>query len=97
MLAEGAFVELVVWRVPSSVSGSSHGLKYRLALAVDGVCVLRYDNEADKGDHKHLREMQLPYSFSTPEQLLVDFWADVDGWRFWRTCLPPITHVSRGL
>ena len=28
-----------------------HGFKYRLAFVVNGVCVLRYDNEAGKGDH----------------------------------------------
>ncbi len=34
-------------------AGSSHGFKYRLAYVVDGVCVVRYDNEVDKGDHRH--------------------------------------------
>jgi uncharacterized protein DUF6516 len=81
VIAEEAFVELVVWQVKSPVSGSSHGFKYRLALVVNGVCVLRYDNEAGKGDHKHLGEKQSPYVFTTPEQLLADFWNDVDQWR----------------
>ena len=49
VLAEDAFVELVVWQVPSPGSGSTHGFKYRLALVVNGVCALRYDNEAGKG------------------------------------------------
>ncbi|MFY9316095.1 MAG: DUF6516 family protein [Burkholderiales bacterium] len=49
VLSEAAFAELVVWRVPAPVRGSQHGLRYRLALVVDGVCVLRYDNEAGKG------------------------------------------------
>ena len=31
-------------------------IKYRLALVVDGLCVLRYDNETGKGDHRHIRE-----------------------------------------
>jgi len=78
VIAEDAFVELVVWRVPSSVTGSAHGFKYRLALVVNGECVLRYDNEAGKGDHKHLDGEQIPYAFTTPEQLLTDFWNDVD-------------------
>lgn len=82
VVAEGAFVELVVWRVPSPVPGSAHGFKYRLALVVNGVCVLRYDNESGKGDHKHIGEEETPYSFTTPEQLLEDFWNDVDHWRF---------------
>jgi hypothetical protein len=81
VLAENAFVELVVWQVPSPVLGSAHGFKYRLALVVEGVCVLRYDNEAGKGDHKHLGGEQTSYTFTTPAQLLADFWDDVDRWR----------------
>src|SRR5674476_432706 len=54
VLDVGAFVEIVVWRLPQSVRGSEHRFKYRLALVVDGVCVLRFDNEAGKGDHKHV-------------------------------------------
>jgi uncharacterized protein DUF6516 len=81
VVAEDAFVELVVWQVPSPVAGSSHDFKYRLALVVNGVCVLRYDNEAGKGDHKHVGEREVPYSFTNPAQLLADFWNDVDHWR----------------
>jgi len=81
VIAEDAFVELVVWKVPESVSGSAHGFKYRLALLVAGECVLRYDNEAGKRDHRHLGGEESPYSFITPERLLADFWNDVDRWR----------------
>jgi hypothetical protein len=81
VIAEDAFVELVVWRVPSPVPSSAHGFKYRLALVVNGECVLRYDNEAGKGDHKHFDGEQIPYAFTMPEQLLADFWNDVDRWR----------------
>jgi hypothetical protein len=75
---ESVFVEMVVWQVPSPVRGSTHGFKYRLALVVDGICVLRY---AGKGDHRHLRGEQAPYAFTTPAQLLADFWNDMDPWR----------------
>jgi hypothetical protein len=51
--SESAFAELVLWRLPRSVEGSAHGFKYRLAYVVAGKCVLRYDNEAGKGDHLH--------------------------------------------
>jgi hypothetical protein len=81
VIAEDAFVELVVWQAPSPVPGSAHGFKYRLAFVVNGVCVLRYDNEAGKGDHKHLGQQEAPYTFTTPAQLLTDFWNDVDRWR----------------
>jgi hypothetical protein len=36
------------------VRGSRHQYKYRLVLVVNDDCVLRYDNEAGKGDHKHV-------------------------------------------
>jgi len=60
------------------VPGSTHLLKYSLALIVRGVCVLRYDNEAGKGDHKHIGELEVPYRFTTPAALIADFWRDVD-------------------
>ena len=76
-----SFVEIVVWRVPVSVLGSDHDLKYRLAFIVDGVCVLRYDNETGKGDHRHIGDSEEPYAFSTHDALLADFWDDVEAWR----------------
>ncbi|HEX2256783.1 MAG TPA: DUF6516 family protein [Afifellaceae bacterium] len=81
VLDASSFVEIVVWRVPAPVAGSAHSFKYRLALVVDGVCVLRYDNEAGKGDHRHLGDREQPYAFSGYEALLADFWRDVDEWR----------------
>ena len=79
-VSENAFVEMVVWRVPSPVTGSPHGFKYRLAFVVNGRCVLRYDNERGKGNHKHVGEDESPYAFTTPQALLHDFWNDVDNW-----------------
>jgi hypothetical protein len=76
-----AFVELVVWRLPRPARGSRHRFKYRLALVIDGVCVLRYDNEAGKGDHRHVRDSEEPYYFTDPDALLADFWRDVEDWR----------------
>ena len=76
-----SFVELRVWRVPQPVKGSAHDLKYALAYVVDGVCVLRYDNEAGKGDHRHIGAAETAYAFTTPAVLLTDFWKDVDQWR----------------
>jgi hypothetical protein len=49
-----------------------------LAYVVEGVCVLRYDNETGKGDHRHIGKKETPYRFSTPEKLLEDFWNDVE-------------------
>ena len=81
IISKDAFVEMVVWRLPSPLPGSHHGFKYRLALVVKGSCVLRYDNEASKGDHKHMGEKDMPYAFTTPQKLLDDFWKDADHWR----------------
>lgn len=80
-VSEDAFVEMVVWRLPSPATGCHHGFKYRLALVVKGRCVLRYDNERGKGDHKHIGEEETPYTFTTPQALLNHFWNDVDKWR----------------
>jgi hypothetical protein len=77
-ITESAFVEMLVWCLPVPLSGSSHGFKYRLALVVNGVCVLRYDNEVGKGDHKHAGREEFSYTFTTPQALLDDFWNDVD-------------------
>jgi len=80
VLAEDVFAEIVVWRAPESVRGSRHDLKYGLALVAKGESVLRYDNEAGKGDHRHVGRREMPYRFVSADELLADFWADVDQW-----------------
>lgn len=82
VISENTFVEIVVWRILSPVEGSQHSFKYRLALIVNGECVLRFDNERGQGDHKHLGKDRIPYEFSTAQALINDFWKDVDQWRF---------------
>jgi hypothetical protein len=81
VLSPRAFVEIVVWRLPRPLKASVHRFKYRLALVADGRCVLRYDNEAGKGDHRHLLDVEQPYRFRDPATLLTDFWRDVEEWR----------------
>lgn len=81
ILSETAFVEMIIWRVPEQVPGSNHAFKYRLALISEGVCVLRYDNETGKGDHKHLAEREVTYQFVDLGTLQTDFWNDVETWR----------------
>ncbi len=80
VLDDKSFVEIVVWQVPRPVRGSNHRFKYRLALIHEGVCVLRYDNEAGKGDHRHAGEAETPYAFTDADRLLADFWRDVASW-----------------
>jgi hypothetical protein len=73
-----SFVEIVVWRVPRPVPGSKHEFRYRLALVIDEVCVPRYDNEAGKGDHRHIAGVEESYAFIDAETMLEDFWRDVE-------------------
>lgn len=75
-----AFAELVLWRVPRPVAGSAHNFKYRLAYVVDGTCVVRYDNEAGKGDHRHFGNDESAYAFTTPDRLVSDFESDIARW-----------------
>ena len=81
VLGEDRFAEIVIWRVPSLVRGSAHEFKYRLANVVDGVCVLRFDNETGKEDHGHAGEREEPYAFVSPECLIEDFWHEIQDWR----------------
>ncbi len=78
---EAGFIEVVVWRLPQPLSSSTHSLKYRLAYVVGNECVLRYDNEAGKGDHRHVGTEEMPYVFVSVDQLLEDFLADVAEWK----------------
>jgi uncharacterized protein DUF6516 len=80
VLDEKSFVELVVWRLAHPVAGCRHDLKYRLAYVVEGVCVVRYDNEAGKGDHRHFGGREMRYAFRSLDALQVDFWSDVAQW-----------------
>lgn len=77
LLSRRAFVEIVIWKLPKPLSQSIHTFKYRMAYVANGRCVLRFDNEAGKGDHKHLDEVEVPYQFTDLGQLQDDFWAAV--------------------
>ncbi|HZZ93672.1 MAG TPA: DUF6516 family protein [Usitatibacter sp.] len=78
--SDAAFAELVLWRVREPPVGSVHGYKYRLAYVVDQVCVLRYGNEAGKGDHRHFGNKETVYVFQMPEKLIADFERDIARW-----------------
>ena len=81
ILEDEAFVQLVVWRLDRPLEGCEHRFKYRLAYVVHGVCVVRYDNEAGKGGHRHVGKRERPYPFSSLDRLQADFWADVARWK----------------
>ena len=52
-------------------------MKYSLFYGRPGERLAGYDNERGRGDHRHLVGKEELYSFSTPEQLIADFLADV--------------------
>lgn len=78
VLSNGAILELVIWRLPKPVEGSRHSYKYRLFYGRTGERIVGYDNERPKGDHRHIDGSEEPYAFTTVENLVRDFLADVE-------------------
>ncbi len=76
-----AVAEMKLWRVPGAVAGSKHMYKYSLYYGRHGKRLIGYDNEAGKGDHRHYEDREEVYRFTTPEQLMADFLADVQALR----------------
>ena len=74
---DGLIMEMTIWQVPEPVAASAHWLKYSLFYGYPGKRVIGYDNERGKGDHKHLGDQELDYRFTSVEQLVADFLADV--------------------
>ena len=79
-IGETMFADLVIWLVPEPLRGSAHPFKYRLAFVADGVCVMRYDNEAGKGDHRHYGGKESRYAFSDADELIAAFQVDIARW-----------------
>jgi hypothetical protein len=78
IIDDATFFEVVLRHLPSAVPGSTHPFKYRLALVVNGVCVLRYDNERGKGDHRHPGDSDEAIAFTSLEALFDAFQADME-------------------
>ena len=81
VLSDESIIEIVVWRLPRPASDRPHGFKYRLYYGRRGVCLVRYDNETGKGDHRHVASKEMPYVFVSADKLLDDFLADVATWK----------------
>ena len=76
---DGAIREMVLWQLPEKTAENSHGLKYRLFYGLaEGTCVVRYDNEAGKGGHRHRRGKEERYRFRDVETLVADFQKDIE-------------------
>jgi len=75
---DGAIREMVIWKLPSFDPERPHGLKYRLYYGYPDRCLIRYDNERGKGDHRHIGNQETPYTFESVEKLVADFQRDID-------------------
>lgn len=74
---DGALREMVLWQVPRT-EYHPFGLKYRLYYGdAEGNCLVRYDNERGKGDHRHLIDREGPYQFIDVDVLVADFLSDI--------------------
>ena len=75
----GRIIEVIIWHLSEPLHGSTHPYKYRLYYGnVDGNCLVRYDNERGKGDHRHVGDKEEPYTFGTLRKLVEDFEADIE-------------------
>lgn len=75
---DGSIQEIVIWEVPKPVLGSKHSYKYSLYFGRHGQRLVGYDNERGKGDHKHIKGVELPYQFQGVKQLVSDFLNDME-------------------
>jgi hypothetical protein len=54
------------------------GINHRLYFGDSaGSCLVRYDNDSGKGDHKHIGEKEMAYEFVGRDKLIDDFYHDV--------------------
>ena len=79
MYADGAIREMVLWQLPKKTYDRPYRLKYRLYYGLtDGTCIVRYDNESGKGDHKHTKDQEEFYLFKDVETLVEDFLEEIE-------------------
>jgi len=77
IFTDGAILEMVIWKLPMPDKERPHGIKYRLFYGLPGQCLVRYDNEKGKGDHRHYKNKEESYHFVSVEVLVEDFKNDV--------------------
>ena len=77
--SDGALREMVLWQLSSRTPDKPHGMKYRLYYGLgDGTCLIRFDSESGKGDHKHIGSREKSYRFIDVETLVADFLAEIE-------------------
>ena len=78
-------LEMVIWQLPEKTTDRPHGLKYRFFCGTADTCLVRYDNETGKGDHRHYGDQEEMYPFQAIERLVKDFRSDcvrMAGWEW---------------
>lgn len=70
-------IDIKIWQLPRTSDERPHGIKYSLFYGRVGERIVGYDNELGKGDHRHYSNREEPYTLSSIEALLSDFYADV--------------------
>jgi Family of unknown function (DUF6516) len=77
--SDGSIREMILWQLFKKTPDRPHQLKYRLYYGLeDGTCIVRYDNETGKGDHKHIKGIEKNYRFIDIEILVADFLEDIE-------------------
>ena len=79
---DGSVREMVLWQLPKRSKDRPHGFKYRLYYGLsDGTCIVRFDNETGKGDHRHVKGKEQRYIFKDVETLVKDFLMEIENVR----------------
>lgn len=76
----GNTIETTIWRVPIT-KDKPHGYKYSLVYIVNDKRVIGYDNAEGKGDHRHYKEYEEGYQFTTVWKLIKDFYRDIEKYK----------------
>ena len=71
-------IEVKMWEMAATTADKPYGYKYSLVYIVNGVRVIGYDNAEGRGDHRHYLETERPYRFKSLNQLVADFYDDID-------------------
>jgi len=68
---------MTIWELPQPDVERAHGMKYSLFYGYPGERLVGYDNERGKGDHRHYGNSEERYAFTSVEQMIADFEADI--------------------
>ena len=80
VFGESEFVEIKIYEVENSRL-FPEGIKYSMVFVKNGICLLRYDNERNKGHHKHISGKESGIEFKGVEQLKKSFYEEVNALR----------------